>query len=176
MLHATGFLPTATLRDFFSGWTEVVATIDRVKAGSAGGQLIQYPKMPPSVSESLAARMLIRERVFEGATGMVRGGAADIRVSRGGETILVEVKGSGSAEFQTFGRRDYGCHMLVWLRFGEASQLTFASTVRATLFPRPAECLGQLGSRVTHGSAEATAAARGFPVRHIEVSLSALVE
>lgn len=170
-----GFLSNDALQDFFAGWAEVIAVIERVKAASVGGALIQYPKIPPSVSESLAARILLHERIFETATCVTRGGRADIVVVDGNGTRLVEVKGSGSAEFQTFGPKDYACDLLVWLRFGEVRQLNLRSTVSATLFPKPTEAMGPLGTRVTHGAAEAAAAARGHATRRINLPLAVLL-
>jgi hypothetical protein len=171
-----GCLADETLREFFAGWADVVAVIERVKAGSAGGGLIQYLKIPQSASESLAARILLREGVSLEATRIVRGGGADLSVREGRETRLVGVKGSGSSEFQTLGRKDYLRHMLVWLRFGEARLLGPSGVVRATLFPQPIKCFGDLGARIVYSAAETAAVRNNCDIRRIEVPLETLLD
>jgi hypothetical protein len=170
----TGFLDERRLREFFFGWGEVVQVIERVKAASSGGRLIQYPKIPSAVSESLAARVLIARAVFPEARSMLRGGGADIRVVCGTSTYRVEVKGSGSSEFQTLGRKDYDCDLLVWLRFGEAVQLGLEGEMRVTLFQTPRRCFGDLGNRVSH--ATAVSAADPSMVRSLVFRLADLLD
>jgi hypothetical protein len=172
----SGFLTAITLREFFEAWTSVVGLIERLKAGSAGGRLIQFPKIPPAVSESLACRSLIIRDVFPDAVSMVRGGAADISVLIPSGLRRIEVKGSGISEFQTFGRKDYACDLLVWLRFGQVFSLTAASQIQVALIPTPIDTMGQLGSRVTYRSAIAAAAVRGNEIESFELPVSALLE
>jgi hypothetical protein len=174
VVQLVGFLDDAVLRQFFVGWTEVVGVVGRIKSGSVGGALIQYPKIPSTVSEALAARILVRHDVYPSALRLERGGGADIRITTADGAAKVEVKGSGQAEFQTFGPKDYDCDLLVWLRFGEAAQIGLQGVVRATLFPTPRRSLGDLGSKVTHTSAEA-AIRRGFDVRRLIVPLDQLL-
>ena len=174
-VKAIGFLPISQLREFFLSWTEVVSVVERVKSASPGGSLIQYPKIPQSVSESLAARFLIKSNTFHKAFEMRRGGSADIVVSCDGGVNLVEVKGSGSSEFQTFGQKDYACDLLLWLRFGAVRHLGTRSLVNATLFPKPSESIGNLGSRVVHSAAKAAALSRGYKLQCLEIALEELL-
>lgn len=169
-----GCLDTVVLREFLEGWAEVVLTVQRVKSGSTGGALIQYPKLPPRVSESLAARWLVRAETFPGATEIRRGGGADLRVFGPDRTWRIEVKGSGAKEFQTFGPKDYDCDLLMWIRFGEAALLSQNGRVRATLFPTPRQSIGDLGARVTHAAAR-SAARPEFDIRELEVRLGDLL-
>jgi hypothetical protein len=171
-----GCLPSATLREFFAAWAEVVSVIQRLKGSSKGGELIQYPKISPSVSELLAARILVREGIFAAADSISRGGGADLRVVEAGRVWCVEVKGSGSAEFQTFGRKDYDCDLLVWLRFGEAMKIGLPGLVRASLIEHPRQSLGDLGTRVTFATAESAARFRGHELRLVEYALADLVD
>jgi hypothetical protein len=65
--------------------------------------------------------------------------------------------------------------MLVWLRFGDVSQLCSTSVIQATLFPKPNECLGNMGTRVVYSKAEDAARRRSVAIRPIEVQLEQLL-
>jgi hypothetical protein len=62
MVRQYGVLSNDTLRAFFAAWAEVVTVVRRVKESSDAGNLIQYPKIPQAVSESIAAKILIKEK------------------------------------------------------------------------------------------------------------------
>ncbi len=145
-----------------------------MKSGSVGGALIQYPKLPPSISETLAARWLVHADIYPAATEIRRGGGADLLVSGPDQTWRVEVKGSGTSEFQTFGSKDYDCDLLIWIRFGDAALLGEEGFVRATLIPTPRDSIGNLGARVTHAAAR-SALRPGFEIRELEVRLGDLL-
>ena len=81
---------------------------------------IQYPKLPPKLTESLAIHLLRRGLIpeLQGYGFRFGGNEADIIASRGPERVRIEVKGTTKG-FEYFGEKDIRANYLMWFDFEE---------------------------------------------------------
>jgi hypothetical protein len=80
-------------------------------------RLIQYPKTPPALSESLAIHLLENRRIIENVafTEIQQGGRiADITARLGQDLKRIEVKATTSG-FQHFSENDINADYLIWI-------------------------------------------------------------
>ena len=79
---------------------------------------IQFPKIPPILSESLC--VLEREKLFPGCSNADFGGrTCDIIVRfPDGTKKTAEVKATGQSAFQELSQKDIAADFLVWVHFG----------------------------------------------------------
>ncbi len=82
------------------------------------GDKIQYPKLPPSLTESLGVYLL--RRGFLSNLGdyhfALGGNKADIIATKGNDTKKIEVKGT-TKSFEHFGDKDIKADYLLWFDF-----------------------------------------------------------
>lgn len=99
---------------------DVFAYISNLKEKNPLAADIQYPKLPPKLTESLAIHLLRRGLIselkeYDFGFG---GNEADIIASRGPEKIRIEVKGTTKG-FEYFGEKDIKANYLMWFDFEE---------------------------------------------------------
>ena len=85
--------------------------------------LIQFPKVPPALTESLALHLINSGSLLGHAVPGVRAelstSGGDIAVHQPqGPPLRVEVKGTAGSAFQHFGSKDIEADVLVWIHFG----------------------------------------------------------
>jgi hypothetical protein len=99
-------------------------------------RFISRPGIPAPLSESLVAHAA---PTLFGASATVAygGGRADLRVAHISATpIFIEVKATGSGEFQEIKPRDLAADVLIWVAFGDRYEVG-AGDVHLYLLPRP---------------------------------------
>lgn len=98
--------------------------ITELRSQDVLAQRIQYPKIPPRLSESIVCH-LIRDHSLLADLNVsnvsLGGSLADI-VARTPEheSLRIEVKATGLSAFQEFGRKDILADVLIWLYFGRS--------------------------------------------------------
>lgn len=99
---------------------DVFTYISNLKEKNPLAADIQYPKLPPRLTESLAIHLL-RHGIIAGLKGYdfrFGGNEADIIASRGSERVRIEVKGTTKG-FEYFGEKDIKANYLMWFDFEE---------------------------------------------------------
>jgi hypothetical protein len=99
---------------------DVFAYISNLKEKNPLASDIQYPKLPPKLTESLAIHLL-RDGLISELTGydfQFGGNEADIIASRGTNRVRIEVKGTTKG-FEYFGEKDIKANYLMWFDFEE---------------------------------------------------------
>jgi len=99
---------------------DVFTYISNLKDGNPLASDIQYPKLPPRLTESLAIHLLRRGLIPElkGCDFHFGGKEADIIGARGAEKFRIEVKGTTKG-FEYFGEKDIRANYLMWFDFEE---------------------------------------------------------
>jgi hypothetical protein len=98
---------------------EVFTYITDLKESHALAADIQYPKLPPKLSESIAIHLLQRGVIpqLAGCDFRFGGNAGDILAFNGEQpTSHIEVKGTTKG-FEYFGEKDVRCDYLLWFDF-----------------------------------------------------------
>lgn len=93
----------------------VFVHISDLKTKNPLATYIQYPKLPPSLTESLAIHLL-RTGVIKGLSGyefQFGGNEADIIGKNARTRLRIEVKGT-TRGFEYFGEKDINCDYLMW--------------------------------------------------------------
>jgi len=121
---------------------------------------VQYPKIPPALSESLAV-FAIRENKLLASHGPFKavklgGRVADIiATTDSGKTFRIETKAAGTEEFATFGPRDYEADFLLWMLFGDSIRSGCGGKCTVLVCPNPKDHLPWRKDRVTVPQLEA---------------------
>ena len=97
---------------------EVFSFISDLRNENPLAKCIQFPKIPPILSESLC--ILEREKLFPGCSDAVFGGRrCDIDVLfPDGTKKTAEIKATGQSAFQALSKKDIAADFLVWVHFG----------------------------------------------------------
>ena len=85
---------------------------------------IQFPKIPPVLSQSIVVHLIRDRRILHqvvnvGAAKFGSRDEADVMIVDGSRTVRVEVKGTGSKAFEHFGEKDLRADYIVWVHFGK---------------------------------------------------------
>jgi hypothetical protein len=115
---------------------------------------VQYPKIPPALSESLAVHALrdgmLLTHVGPFSSVDLGGRVADIVATTAmGTTLRIETKAAGTEEFATFGPKDYEADFLLWLLFGDLIRNGQGGKCRVLVCPCPKDHLPWRKDRVT---------------------------
>lgn len=83
---------------------------------------IQNPKITPFLSESLALQLIAQGEVIPGLLNLRLGGRQEpdiVATDRNGESIAIEVKGTGSGAWVYLSDKDYVADYLLWIYFND---------------------------------------------------------
>ncbi len=83
--------------------------------------LLQYPKIPPALSESLALHLLQDNIILPGLSSLHAGARSEsdlVATDSRGRRLAIEVKGTGASAWVFLGPKDYKADYLVWILFG----------------------------------------------------------
>jgi hypothetical protein len=96
----------------------VFTYISDLKQKNALAADIQYPKLPPKLTESLAIHLLRTGLITElkGYDFRLGGNEADIIASHGTNRLRIEIKGTTKG-FEYFGEKDIKANYLMWFDF-----------------------------------------------------------
>lgn len=103
----------------------LLATFDYLKDLKSKYQLaeyIQFPKIPPRLSESIVMHLIGENRLLPSNIRDVDFGGSRsdlIAITDSNDEILVEVKSTGKSAFQYLGKKDISTDLLVWVHFGD---------------------------------------------------------
>jgi len=99
---------------------EVFTYISNLKEKNPLAADIQYPKLPPKLTESLAIHLLRGGLIPElkGYSFRFGGNEADVIGSQGANKVRIEVKGTTKG-FEYFGEKDIKANYLMWFDFEE---------------------------------------------------------
>jgi hypothetical protein len=97
---------------------DVFAYITELKEKNRLAADIQYPKLPPKLTESIAIHLLRQGLIGElhGYEFRFGGNEADILAERSMEKIQIEIKGTTKG-FEYFGEKDIKADYLLWFDF-----------------------------------------------------------
>lgn len=130
------------IRSLIEVFGEACRFISELRARSPIAKLVQYPKTPTLLSESLAVHAIQEGRLLAAAgpfTTVQRGGRrADILADRAdGRQLNIETKASGVQDFATFGGKDYAADFLLWFRFDTLLRDNHLGQVEVLVCPCP---------------------------------------
>lgn len=99
---------------------DVFTYISNLKEKNPLAADIQYPKLPPKLTESLAIHLLRRGLITElkGYDFQFGGNEADIIATKRSEKVRIEIKGTTKG-FEYFGEKDIKANYLMWFDFEE---------------------------------------------------------
>ena len=101
---------------------QVFDYLKEMKKTNRLAEKIQFPKIPPILSESLVIH-LIREKRLLKLTNIQSiefgGKECDILVKTNSRNIKIEVKATGRSAFEYFGEKDITADFLIWVHFGD---------------------------------------------------------
>jgi hypothetical protein len=109
-------LSQAELSKLASLFREICASMTAHRKTNPLACHIQFPKLPPTFSESIAAHCV--ESLFPGAKKVRLGGGADIQIEIQGANKKVEVKATQKG-FQHLSQKDISADYLVWIDFAD---------------------------------------------------------
>ncbi len=81
---------------------------------------IQFPKIPPILSESLVARLITNKKILSDLAVdkiVINHAQADLVIVTPSHKIMVEVKSTGKSAFQNIGEKDIRSDYLIWVHF-----------------------------------------------------------
>ena len=100
-------------------YRKVFDYLEDLRSQDSTASYIQFPKIAPVLSESLAIHLMRSGRLLPQLDNPIPGGAkADILAEEDGRQVKVEVKATGESAFQYFGVKDISADYLVWMHFG----------------------------------------------------------
>ena len=111
------------------------------KAKDPLAQYIQNPKITPFLSESLAVHLLAQGGLIPGLRNLRLGGRdeADVMaINRNGQSMAIEIKGTGSGAWVYLSDKDYVADYLLWIFFDDFFGNSGKQTIRIYLI-RPHE-------------------------------------
>ncbi len=128
--------------------------IDNLRHVNPLAKHIQYPKIPTLLSESIAGLTIKKGGLLSDYgkfSNVVRGGKhADLLcINDVNEQIKVEVKASGKSNFATFGPKDYGADVLLWLLFQDVFVSKTSCIIEVIICAEPSKRLPWRKDRVT---------------------------
>lgn len=109
------------IRELIGILRELFAHHERIRSSEFLGSLIQYPKIPPFLSESIVFHLLESGELLGEPTPARKsdtGGDLEIAANDGSVT-RIEIKATGKSAFQFFGDKDLNAQMLVWVHFDD---------------------------------------------------------
>jgi len=125
------------LRELAALLRQAFKCISKLKKLKLAARRITYPKLPSAFSESLVVHC--GPILFPNAKNIHLGGGheADVVFDSSNGTKKVEVKATGSKEFQQFGPKDVNADFLVWIAFGSVFENEADDTVRIYVLAKP---------------------------------------
>jgi len=122
---------------------EVFVFLEKLKASNALAERIQYPKIPPILSESIVIHLIRDRKILNGLMNLgdvhFGGRAADVIVESGSKKLRVEVKSTGKNAFEYFGPKDISADYLVWVHFGGFFTQATDKSISVFTIARPAQ-------------------------------------
>ena len=137
-------LSQAELSEFASLFREICAWIATHKKTNPLAGHIQFPKLPPAFSESIAVHCA--ETLFPGAKKIRLGGGADIQIEIEGSNKKIEVKATQKG-FQHLSQKDISADYLVWIDFADCFHAG-SQRVKIYVLPDPKTIFAKSG-RIT---------------------------
>jgi len=115
---ARRLLSPAEIDQFLFLLKDVFTYISNLKEKNPLAADIQYPKLPPKLTESLAIHVLRGDLISElkGYEFHFGGNEADIIGTHGSSKVRIEVKGTTKG-FEYFGEKDIKANYLMWFDF-----------------------------------------------------------
>jgi hypothetical protein len=101
---------------------DIFKIIAKMKQKYVLAKYIQYPKIPPILSESICLKLLKKKIILEELKDFsfeFGGNLSDI-LAKKSKTKKIEVKSTGKSGFQKFGKGDISCDYLIWIHFDKA--------------------------------------------------------
>lgn len=116
-------LSPTEITDLVSVLSEVFDDITNKKQKTKIARYIQYPKLPPSLTESICVHLIKKKIILSELsdyTVSFGGILSDIMAINESETKKIEVKSTGKTAFQYVGPKDISADYLVWIHFDKA--------------------------------------------------------
>lgn len=109
------------IRDLINLLREIFTYFQNLRSRTKLAEKIQFPKIPSVLSESIIYHLISEKKLFEALSDEVLlGGNADIIIKdHNGKQVKIEVKATGSENFQYLSQKDINCDYLVWVSFGD---------------------------------------------------------
>lgn len=98
------------------------AYIKELKSKNPLAEKIQFPKIPPILSESIIINLIRKNKILKELGSIVDvnfgGRKADIIVkTKANNEFKIEVKATGKSAFEYFGEKDISSNYLIWIHF-----------------------------------------------------------
>ena len=144
------------IQDSVAALREGFTAIRQIRNSRSQGRLVQFPKIPSILSESVVAQEILAGRGvrLKGPVLVRRGGTkADLVVKSKGKELRVEVKGTGKQGFGALGPKDVNADVLVWIAYGAFFEGDSDTPITAHWLHTPRRVVrgGKIPSRISLG-------------------------
>jgi len=137
-------------------------------------EYIQNPKITPFLSESLALQLIARGEIIPGMTNLRLGGREEadiVATDRTGQSIAIEVKGTGSGAWVFLSDKDYVADFLLWIFFDDFFEIPSKETIEIYLV-KPRQ-IPERRTRITLGTLTKML---GNNINKVEINLERFLE
>jgi hypothetical protein len=164
---------TDEIKSLIAAFGETYRFLHDLRKRRPMAEYIQYPKIPPFLSENLAVHAIRNGKLLPSIRPSLKSvsrgnnATADVVAIRNERPwpspvppslaqvpeLYIEIKGTGVSDFAGFGDKDYKAHILLWLRCGNLLFEGGLGVLDVLICPNPADHLppGWAPPRVTVG-------------------------
>jgi hypothetical protein len=118
----------------------VFGFIADLKKSDKLAEKIKYPQVPSSLTESLALHLLNRNLILSELRGYhsnFGGNLSDLKATKGGKVLKIEVKATAKSAFQYLGEKDIRADYIVWFHFNDFYSDQLQSTIEVYTIENP---------------------------------------
>lgn len=132
-------LDPSEIQELIKHIRNLFSTIQNLKNTNKIACYIQYPKIPPILSESIALNTIQNGSLsLPIQSPQLGGNIADIiAYDKNDKLIKIEVKATGKKAFQNFGEKDIAADYLIWVFFDEFFQNSKQEVIELFILPNP---------------------------------------
>jgi hypothetical protein len=129
------------IRELVSNLREVFVWLRDFRQRHRLAEVIQNPKLPSLLTESLVVHRLRGGAIpdLAGYTFERAGRKADILACKGNTEVKIEVKSTGVEGFQQLGRKDVAADYLIWLHLGDCFLNSVNNEAQMCIVRRPSD-------------------------------------
>ena len=116
-------LDEGEIRELIALIRDLFAHQETNRASNPLAKLIQFPKVPSSLSESLAVHLInagvLMGQLSDGVRAYLSPSGGDVVLSQPtGTDLRIEVKGTAESGFQHLSSKDVDAHVILWFHYG----------------------------------------------------------
>ena len=128
------------IKELLAILTQYFSYFKNVREENPLAELVQYPKLPGLLSESLAYYLLKEKKILEkigDIKEILHQKEADLYTMTSEKNIKIEIKGTASEGYQRFTEKDTLSDYLIWIYFGEYFKDNLKRIIEVLILPQP---------------------------------------